>query len=148
MSVDIVNVGEGTAVQKIIAQGLVQAIIVRGSLPHKGYNFVSQDTDTLQVGVNHYLAGSKARPHFHPPLERKISATGEVLHIDSGSCVLFLYDDKQQRIFETSLVGGDTVILLSGGHSLEFKEATRIVEVKQGPYYGAEKDKVFFEYNK
>lgn len=145
MDRDVEVIGADSPIQRIFFKGECQALIVRESLPKQGYNFVSQDADTLQIGVNHYPAGGKARPHYHPPLERTISVTAEVLHIDSGSCKLFLFETDQHKIYETQLVGGDTVILLAGGHSLDFLEPTKIIEVKQGPYYGAERDKIFFE---
>ena len=43
------------------------------------------------------------------------------------------------------LTHGDTVVLLRGGHALMIMDRTRIVEVKQGPYMGPQKDKVFFD---
>lgn len=132
-------------VEKIANNGKIKAIIVRSSLPFEGYNFVSDNSDELQMGVNHYKKGVVARPHFHPSLPRQVVQTSEFLHIDSGSAKLRLYDDNQQPIYDTDLHAGDSVMILSGGHAIKFYEDTRIVEVKQGPYYGAEKDKTFFK---
>jgi hypothetical protein len=135
---------EGQGIERIWSAGRLRAIIVRASLPRAGMNFVSRDEDELQLGVNHYAAGAKVRGHEHPPLARALERTLEVLHIDGGACRLWLYDDARQPIHETRLVAGDTVMFLEGGHSLEFDEATRIIEVKQGPYLGAAKDKVLY----
>jgi hypothetical protein len=132
-------------VEKIVSRDKVFAVIIRAALPHEGYNFVSEDKDSMQVGVNHYKAHTIAKPHFHPPLERQVFSTVEVLHIDSGEAVLQLYDDDQRRLHKTVVGAGDTIILLAGGHALEFSKDTRIVEVKQGPYFGREKDKIFFK---
>ena len=122
------------AVEYIEKDGELYAILIRENLPKEGYNFVSRDEHGLQVGVNHYKAGSVAVPHVHIDCERKINTTNEVLHIDSGKCVLVLYTDSRLRFYETTLWSGDTIVLLKGGHGIKFLEETRIVEVKQGPY--------------
>jgi cupin fold WbuC family metalloprotein len=128
-------------VQRISHQGVDFCIVVKGSLPFSGYNFVSQDKDELQLGVNHYKKGTVIKPHKHLPLAREIKTTVEVLHIDSGKCQMTLYDNTDQSFADVSLESGDTVVLLAGGHGLRVDEDTRIVEVKQGPYYGADLDK-------
>lgn len=135
---------ESGPIQRIIYDGVVYAILVRASLPQKGYNFVTEDQESLQVGVNHYAAGDEAKPHFHLPVDRALKDTLEVLHIDSGACQLNLYDQDKNLFYDIRLGTGDTVILIEGGHSLDFIEQTRVLEVKQGPYLGPEKDKVFF----
>lgn len=134
-----------TFCDKIKWHGEVQAIIVRTSNKADGYNFVSDPEDAMQLGVNYYPAGTKVKPHRHPPLSRSLTSTSEFLHIDAGSCYLKLYSDSFEQYFETVLNSGDTVLCLKGGHSLDMIDATRILEVKQGPYYGAARDKIVFE---
>ncbi|RYZ70257.1 MAG: hypothetical protein EOP09_06390 [Proteobacteria bacterium] len=130
---------------KITWNGEVQAIIVRSSKTASGYNFVSDNEDSLQLGVNYYPAGTKVKPHRHPPLSRQLTSTAEFLHIDDGSCDLKLFTDDFEFYYETVLNSGDSVLCLRGGHSLNVLDATRIIEVKQGPYYGAAKDKIVFD---
>jgi hypothetical protein len=133
-----------TNIQKIAKGNQIYAIVIRQSLPQEGYNFISDDKDSLQVGVNHYAANTTNKPHFHLPLERALQDTLEVLHIDFGKCLLYIYDENQTRFFDTEIQTGDTLILLKGGHSLKILEKTKIIEVKQGPYLGPQKDKVVF----
>ena len=130
-------------IERVYSGQTVIAIIVRASLPKEGFNFVSKDEDSLQLGVNHYRAGVIIKPHYHIDQDRAINDTAEVLHIDYGACDLDLYDNESKKIRSTKLVGGDTVIFLSGGHGLVIQAETRIIEVKQGPYNGPEKDKRF-----
>ena len=122
----------------------VYAILVRTSLPREGFNFVSRDDDSLQLGVNHYKKGVRIKPHMHLPVERLLSNTLEVLHIDYGATSLEIFDENKERFYVTTLNAGDTVLLIRGGHALTIADDTRIVEVKQGPYLGAAKDKVTF----
>lgn len=122
----------------------VYAILVRAALPQEGFNFVSRNDDSLQLGVNHYKAGARIKPHMHLPVERMLGNTLEVLHIDSGATSLEIFDEDKQKFYTTQLGAGDTVLLIRGGHALTIAADTRIVEVKQGPYLGPEKDKVTF----
>ena len=132
-------------IQRVVCGGEIYAVIIRNTLPHRGYNFVSENTDSMQVGVNHYESGANIRAHFHLPVERALSDTLEVLHFDSGACLMAIYDENQKKFFETQVSGGDTVVLMKGGHGFKVLEPTRIIEVKQGPYLGQSRDKVFFE---
>jgi hypothetical protein len=132
----------GAPIERVRWRGELYAIIVRANLPRQGYNFVTDPTDELQLGVNHYAASARIKPHVHLPLSREISGTLELLHIDDGDTTLSLHDpDDGSCFYTTRLVGGDTVLLIHGGHGLEIHQPTRIIEVKQGPYLGAEKDK-------
>ncbi len=133
-------------IERIGKNGELYAVIVRASLPQSGFNFVSRPEDSLQLGVNHYTKGTLVKPHIHLPLERMLTNTLEILHIDSGASTLVLFDDTRQKFYETELNSGDTVVLLRGGHALKILDQTRIIEVKQGPYLGPDKDKVVFEW--
>jgi hypothetical protein len=133
-----------SAIEHVMHRGDCYAILVRAHLPREGYNFVTEEACSLQVGINHYAAGAVIRPHYHLPVERALKDTLEVLHIDGGACRMKLFDQKQESFYETELRSGDTVILMMGGHGFEVIEPTRIIEVKQGPYAGPAKDKVFF----
>ena len=132
-------------IQRVVRGGEIYAVIIRNTLPHTGYNFVSENTDSMQVGVNHYDSGATIRAHFHLPVERALIDTLEVLHFDSGACLMEIYDEDQKKFFETQVRGGDTVVLMKGGHGFKVLEPTRIIEVKQGPYLGQSRDKVFFQ---
>ena len=135
---------EGKHIERVEYEGRLHAIIVRTTLPHDGMNFVSREEDTLQLGVNHYSAGVSIRRHVHLPVEKVVTRIQEVIHIDSGKVLLELYSDTRMRFHETQLAGGDTVILLQGGHGFQVVEDTRIVEVKQGPFEGTQQDKELF----
>ena len=133
-----------SAIEYIKKDEEVYAILVRATLPRQGFNFVSRNDDSLQLGVNHYKAGVRIKPHMHLPVERLLSNTLEVLHIDTGSTSLEIFDEQKEKFYVTQLQAGDTVLLIRGGHALTITDDTRIVEVKQGPYLGADKDKVTF----
>lgn len=62
-----------------------------------------------------------------------------------GKMEAVLYNEKGEKIKSVILNTGDTILLLSGGHEFNIQEDSKIVEVKQGPYLGVEKDKEYFE---
>jgi hypothetical protein len=74
-------------------------------------------------------------------VERKVFTTQEVLHIKSGKIKITLFSNEQAFIKELILLKGDTVLLATGGHSVEMLEDSELIEVKQGPYLDDE-DKV------
>ena len=51
------------------------------------------------------------------------------------------YESGGKKIGRTVLESGDTILLLSGGHGFNILEDSKMIEVKQGSYYGVEKDK-------
>ncbi|MGA2332999.1 MAG: hypothetical protein ABSG75_14690 [Syntrophales bacterium] len=137
-------VPESGCIQKIVFNYTLYAIIVRRTLAFEGYNFVTAVEDSLQLGVNHYAEGTLIKRHYHLPMQRKISDTLEILHIDQGKCIIDFYCPDEKPVYSTELVTGDTVILMNGGHGLHVIEKTRIIEVRQGPYMGIEKEKRLF----
>lgn len=119
------------------------AIVVRASATSDDkYNFLTDQTEPLQVGVNFYRAGETIKSHSHLPREILVRKVQEALLISRGRTRITLYDDRRQRTADTVLATGDIVVLLSGGHGFEILEDTKIVEVKQGPYDGKTQDKV------
>lgn len=121
------------------------AILVRaGASSDDKYNFLTEQSEPLQLGVNFYQSGESIKSHTHLHREIQIDRIQEALLISKGRARLVLYDDERKPAGETVLSSGDVVLLLSGGHGFEMLEDTKIVEVKQGPYDGKTQDKVGF----
>lgn len=125
--------------------GSLVAIVVRQSFAKPGVNFLSQASFPIQLGVSQYKKGHLIEPHIH--LERKIiiEKVQEVVHVDSGSTIVELYDSQGMRFEEVKLASGDTIFFLQGGHSFRMLEDTKLIEVKQGPYVDKKKDKRFIK---
>lgn len=119
------------------------AIIVRGNAALSGRNFFSEDDDPLQFGVNFYEMGAESKPHIHIEHETVVTQSQEMLHIDSGKLELSLFSEDGRPLGVSILNGGDSVFLVKGGHGIRMIEPTKIIEVKQGPYYGVGTDKRF-----
>ena len=82
--------------------------------------------------------------HYHNKVPR-VEITGEVLVVMTGSIRATLYDDNNGQICQLKVASGDVLILLSGGHGYEILEDdTHVLEIKNGPYLGAEIDRTRF----
>jgi hypothetical protein len=108
-----------------------------------GHTFPTDQNDELQLGLFNHFKGHEIQRHYHPPYERNLKFTNEVLVILSGLVQVDIYDDLQKLISTRTLGANSVVILRQGGHGFKIIENATIVEVKQGPYAGAE-DKVLF----
>ncbi len=121
--------------------GLV-AIVVRNDFKKEGINFLSSNHFPLQLGINGYKKGVKIKPHIHRDREITINILQEVLYIKEGELMVDLYDANKAFFKSLKLSTGDLIFFVSGGHGFEMLNDVTIVEVKQGPYFGKDSDKV------
>lgn len=121
--------------------GKLIAFVIRENFKKQGINFVSKRDFPLQLGINAYKKGSQIKPHFHIEKEIKINKIQEVVHIESGKVIVYLYNLKGKKIKSLNLSWGDTIFFINGGHGFEILENTKIIEVRQGPYMGKSKAK-------
>ncbi len=117
------------------------AIIVRQGPLEKKYNFPTAPESSLQMGVNRYEAGERVKPHVHREPAGGVTESQEFLLVSEGEIELALYREDGALVATRTLVAGEAVLLLRGGHGIVFKQPTRIVEIKQGPYRSRELDK-------
>jgi hypothetical protein len=124
--------------------GVVLATVITsvGELP-PGHTFPTDHGDELQLGLFNHSKGHEIKRHYHPAFGRNLKFTNEVLIILSGLVQVDIYDDLQELVSTRQLGSNSVVILRRGGHGFSIIEHAIIVEVKQGPYAGAE-DKVLF----
>lgn len=116
-------------------------LIPRGDR-QKGLNFYSEDSDFIQLGIWGYDCGKKLAAHIHNRVHREVSQTQEVVYVMQGKLKAFMYSEDEKLIEELTLQEGDTLILLNGGHGYEILEDdTFVLEIKNGPYVGADKDR-------
>jgi len=127
----------------IESDGMRFAIIVRSDFDHKGVQFFTDGDDLLELGYMKHAAGNQIQSHFHLPVSRHTVGTQEVLFIKSGKVKIVFYDTNNVFAADRTLSSGDCILLVAGGHSFEFLEETKMIEVKNGPYLG-DLDKVRF----
>jgi hypothetical protein len=94
--------------------------------------------------VKNSQVGYKYRPHSHNTnkVEYKNIQTQESWFLLAGSIKVYHYDIDGKLLNTEILKKGGLNITLKGGHTLEILEKnTLIMEHKNGPYLGFEKDK-------
>jgi len=135
-------------IEKIEWKGKVLATVLRKGYDEEGVNFITSPDDPLQLGVLKHRGGTRIKAHSHKNNPRVIRQIQEVLYIEYGKVEVEFFDDKGKRVAGRILNSGDTILLRSGGHGFNVLEDSKIIEIKQGPYYGAEKDKERFDRKK
>ncbi|MFQ5683627.1 MAG: hypothetical protein ACE5HC_10195 [Candidatus Binatia bacterium] len=120
---------------------LLLAVHVSGDW-EEGLKFYSQDQDFVQVGTWCYSEGMVLKAHRHNPVERVITHTQEVVYVRKGALRATVYDLDGRVAGEIEASQGDFIIMLNGGHGYRVLEnETQVLEIKNGPYPGADLDR-------
>ena len=107
-----------------------------------GLNFFTQDEEFIQVGVWGYQKGKELKAHIHNEVKREVLWTQEVLFIRTGKLRANIFDTQETKVAELEVNTGDVIMLLRGGHGYEIVEdGTQVLEIKNGPYVGPERDR-------
>lgn len=126
-------------IERIASQkGNLIAIVIRKGANTKGVKFFTPPEFSQQVGLLKHEKGSIVKPHVHKVIHRRVTITQEVLHVKNGKIAVFLYDESKKHIATRILKDGDTIILANAGHGIKVLQESLILEVKQGPYAGAD----------
>lgn len=131
-------------VKEIYSRQSLLAIIILNSYNKPGISFFTPNDLSQQLAYMQHKQGHSIDPHVHNLVKREVNYTQEVLIIRKGKLRVDFYDDNRQYIESHVLVGGDVILLASGGHGFEVLDDVEMFEVKQGPYAG-ENDKVRFD---
>lgn len=135
-----------TECKKIMSGDTILALYITakqsGSAP---LSFYSEENDFIQVGEWNYNAGTILHRHYHNEVSRTVTLTQEVIVVRAGKVSADIYDDDQTLVETIILEAGDILILLAGGHGYEIlSDNTQVIEIKNGPYLGAEIDRTRF----
>lgn len=107
-----------------------------------GLKFFSPDGDYQQVGTWGYDQGKVLLAHSHNKVARNVLWTQEVLYIRDGRVRAEIFDTSDNKVAELEAGPGDLLILLRGGHGYQILEnGTQVLEIKNGPYVGADADR-------
>jgi hypothetical protein len=107
-----------------------------------GLNFFSKDDEYIQVGVWGYSKGKELKAHIHNEVTREVLWTQEVLFVRKGKIRATIYDTRENKVAELEVGAGDVIILLRGGHGYDILEdGSQVLEIKNGPYVGPERDR-------
>lgn len=123
-------------------EGILAFVVRHGGLYPPGVVFHTEPSSEVQLATIVHPKGKAIKRHLHPRKERIVTGTNEVLIVVRGEVQVHVYNSRRQHCGNTSLLPGDVVVFVAGGHSFYMSEASQLIEVKQGPYFGPEADKV------
>jgi mannose-6-phosphate isomerase-like protein (cupin superfamily) len=123
--------------------GQALCYVIRANTKPDNTTFITPPDAKQQVGFIVYPKGGVIARHIHRPLERHIIGMAEVLLVRSGHCQIEVYDDQESLVTVRDLYQNDVVLMVGGGHGFKILEDTVLLEIKQGPYLGADDKKLF-----
>ena len=132
--------------REIIKDGVVLARLIEAEDLKPGLNFFSKDEEFVQVGVwGHYEKGKYLQNHVHNKFDRVASRTYETLYMIKGSMDVDIFDLNKVFVERFNIHTGQILILMECAHGYTItEEDTTVLEIKNGPFAGAEKDKEKF----
>jgi len=104
--------------------------------------FCSPDDCSMQFGLLAHGAGFIEPAHYHKPIERKITNLAQMFVVQKGKIAVDFFTSEGKKFREVVLGLGDAILLLDGAHAIRVLEDMQCVSVKQGPFLGAENDKI------
>ena len=134
--------------ERIVFEDTVYAEVIRAAARVNTTAFFSPPESSFQFGLLAHEAGFSEAPHYHHPFTRTISDLQQMFVMQRGRVVVDLYADDGRKFREVDLGPGDAIVLIHGVHGLRVLEDFQAISVKQGPFLGTEKDKIFVETKK
>ena len=118
------------------------AEIIRADISVPKSRFFSPDNSSFQFGLLAHDAGFVEEPHSHVRIKRDIDDLQQMFVVQRGVVAVDFFTNDGTRFSEVILRAGDAILLVDGAHSIRVLERMQCVSVKQGPFLGAENDKV------
>lgn len=133
-------------IEKIEDNGEVLALIVRSTYNESGLTFLTERSNSFQVGFHNVEKGKRYRAHISRPFKKLEDFNpSKIYYVKKGKAGADIYNKDAQKVHYVTLEAGDLILFISGGHGLDVLENAEIIEIKQGPYRGNEEDKTFLE---
>jgi oxalate decarboxylase/phosphoglucose isomerase-like protein (cupin superfamily) len=108
-----------------------------------GLQFFTPAECEMQVGVMSRPAGYTVPAHQHACRAKIITGVSEFLYLESGRAEYTVFDETWGELARATIMPGDFVLSLHGGHELKMLADTRIIEIKQGPAFAENLVKIF-----
>jgi hypothetical protein len=122
--------------------GVVLARHIKATDIQENLTFFSQDEEFIQVGAWNYDAGKELFAHIHNEVPRMITRTSEVLYVVAGRIEATIFTLDENPVKTLVLNVGEILVLLECGHGYKIlDDGTKVFEIKNGPYLGAETDR-------
>ncbi len=122
---------------------ILTTIIIQRDFRPNNTTFVTSPELAQQVGFVVYPADGVIKRHIHKNVDRRNISSSEALIVREGKLEIDIYDQDKSLVATRHLEAGDFVLMVSGGHGFRISEATILLEIKLGPYAGADDKELF-----
>ena len=136
------------SIESIEYNGIRYAEIIWADTKVEETIFFSPPDSSFQFGLLAHEAGFVEPPHYHKPFSRQIKDLQQMFIVQRGVVAVQLYNDEGSLLREVILHPGDAIVLIHGTHAIRVIEDMQCISVKQGPFLGAENDKILVEVKK
>jgi len=133
------------ALEVVTHAGIRYAEIIWADTRVETTTFFSPAESSFQFGLLAHKAGFTEPPHYHREFERTIRDLQQMFVVQRGVVGVQLFTDDGSILREVELRQGDAIVLIHGTHAIRVVEDMQCISVKQGPFLGAEYDKVLMD---
>ena len=134
-----------SGVETVERDGIRYAEIIWANTQVPITKFFSPDDSSFQFGLLAHEAGFVEPPHYHKPVTRTINDLQQMFVVQRGVVAVDFFNEEGRRFREVVLRAGDGIVLIHGTHAVRVIEDMQCISVKQGPFLGAENDKINVE---
>ena len=133
--------------REIVKDGKILARYITADDIKPGLISLTKDNEFLQVVAwGHYAKGKYLQDHWHNEFERTASRTYEAVFVVKGAIEARLFDLNLVPVETITVKQGELLILLESAHGYTIlEEDTTVLEIKNGPFMGVDKDKTKFQ---
>lgn len=132
-------------IESIEYKGIKYAKIIWADTRVEETTFFSPSESSFQFGLLAHKAGFVEPPHYHKTITHTINDLQQMFVVQRGVVAVQLYSDDGDLLRQIVMHPGDAIVLIHGVHAIRVIEDMQCISVKQGPFLGAEHDKVFVE---
>jgi hypothetical protein len=132
----------GMIIEVIEHAGTKYAEVIRAEARVSTTRFFSPAESSFQFGLLAHEAGFYEQPHYHTAFSRQITDLQQMFVMQRGIVTVELYTNEGEFLRDVVLRSGDAIVLIHGIHALRVIEDFQAISVKQGPYLGADADKI------
>lgn len=118
------------------------AMVIRKGFEVEGTRFFTSGDNSFQLGILQHPRGYVEVPHIHKEQPKMVRDIQQMVYVEKGILAIDFFNNEGENVRGVELNPGDTILLISGAHSIRIVEDLRAITVKQGPYLGVAEDKI------
>ena len=128
-------------IEKIYSDDLHIASIVRPELSDEGLTFLTEDENFIQVEIQNYKKDKRLDTHYHNTFPRESTKTNETVYVVKGTIKCNLYKETGEKVSSHTIESGEMIVQFNGAHEYFIIDDAVVIETKNGPYFGPDKDR-------